>query len=510
MLAEIYSSALTGIEAFGVVIEVNAGHGEPRTVVVGLPDAAVRESVDRVWTALLNSGFEPPKGRTTINLAPANRRKEGPCFDLPIALGILAAMDGLQLEGLNRICVVGELALSGAVRPVRGVLPMALMARAKGFTAVMVPAENAEEAAVVQGIKVFAVRTLRMAVDFLNRTLALEPFTVDVMERFVAEGSYEADFRDVKGQERAKRALEVSVSGGHNLLMMGSPGSGKSMLAKRVPSILPPLSVEEALEVTQVHSICGRLRSYQALVARRPFESPHHTVSDAGLLGGGSNPLPGSVSLAHYGVLFLDELPEFQRHVLEVMRQPMEEGWVQLVRAGVSVVYPCQFMLVAAMNPCPCGFLSDPLKVCRCSPRQIERYRGKISGPLLDRIDLQLEVPPVPFETLQEMAPGERSAVIRARVVMARKRQRIRFERVPGVFCNAQMPSRLMASVCRMEPEAEGLLRAAMQELQLSARAYNRILKVARTVADLAEAEWIGADHIAEAVGYRSLDRPLS
>lgn len=510
MLAEIHSGALTGIEAYAVSIEVNAGHGEPKTVVVGLPDAAVKESADRVWTALLHSGFEPPKGRTTINLAPANRRKEGPCFDLPIALGILAATDGLRLEGLNRICVVGELALSGAVRPVRGVLPLTLMARAKGFTAVMVPAENAEEAAVVQGIKVFAVRTLRTAADFLNRTLELEPFTVDVKERFLVEGAYEADFQDVKGQERAKRALEVSVSGGHNLLMMGSPGSGKSMLAKRVPSILPPLSLDEALEVTQVHSICGRLQSHQALVARRPFESPHHTVSDAGLLGGGSNPLPGSVSLAHHGVLFLDELPEFQRHVLEVMRQPMEEGWVQLVRAGVSVVYPCRFMLVAAMNPCPCGFLSDPLKVCRCSPRQIERYRGKISGPLLDRIDLQLEVPPVPFETLREMAPGERSALIRARVVAARERQRIRFERVPGVFCNAQMPSRLMASVCRMEPEAEGLLRAAMQELQLSARAYNRILKVARTVADLAEAEWIGSDHVAEAVGYRSLDRPLS
>jgi predicted ATPase with chaperone activity len=390
MLAEIHSGALTGIEAYAVSIEVNAGHGEPKTVVVGLPDAAVKESADRVWTALLHSGFEPPKGRTTINLAPANRRKEGPCFDLPIALGILAATDGLRLEGLNRICVVGELALSGAVRPVRGVLPLTLMARAKGFTAVMVPAENAEEAAVVQGIKVFAVRTLRTAADFLNRTLELEPFTVDVKERF------------------------------------------------------------------------------------------------------------------------LDELPEFQRHVLEVMRQPMEEGWVQLVRAGVSVVYPCRFMLVAAMNPCPCGFLSDPLKVCRCSPRQIERYRGKISGPLLDRIDLQLEVPPGPFETLREMAPGERSALIRARVVAARERQRIRFERVPGVFCNAQMPSRLMASVCRMEPEAEGLLRAAMQELQLSARAYNRILKVARTVADLAEAQWIGSDHVAEAVGYRSLDRPLS
>ena len=390
MLAEIHSGALTGIEAYAVSIEVNAGHGEPKTVVVGLPDAAVKESADRVWTALLHSGFEPPKGRTTINLAPANRRKEGPCFDLPIALGILAATDGLRLEGLNRICVVGELALSGAVRPVRGVLPLTLMARAKGFTAVMVPAENAEEAAVVQGIKVFAVRTLRTAADFLNRTLELEPFTVDVKERF------------------------------------------------------------------------------------------------------------------------LDELPEFQRHVLEVMRQPMEEGWVQLVRAGVSVVYPCRFMLVAAMNPCPCGFLSDPLKVCRCSPRQIERYRGKISGPLLDRIDLQLEVPSGPFETLREMAPGERSALIRARVVAARERQRIRFERVPGVCCSAQMPSRVMASVCRMEPEAEGLLRAAMQELQLSARAYNRILKVARTVADLAEAQWIGSDHVAEAVGYRSLDRPLS
>lgn len=509
MLAEIYSGACAGIEAFGVSIEVNAGHGEPRTVVVGLPDTAVRESVDRVWTALLNSGFETPKGRTTINLAPANRRKEGALFDLPIAVGIVAAMEGVRREGLDRICIVGELALSGAVRPVRGVLPLALMARAAGFTAMMVPAENAEEAAVVEGLKVFAVRTLRTAVDFLNGLMKLEPFEVDVRERFAAEGVYALDFAEVRGQERAKRALEVSVSGGHNMLMVGSPGSGKSMLAKRVSSILPPLSLEEALEVTQVHSVSGSLRAHQALVARRPFEAPHHTVSDAGLLGGGSNPLPGSVSLAHHGVLFLDELPEFQRNVLEVLRQPLEEGWVRIARAGVQVEYPCRFMLVAAMNPCPCGFLHDPVKVCRCSPRQIERYRGKVSGPLLDRIDLQLEVPPVPFETLRGLEAGERSAVIRARVVEARARQRVRFTGERGLFCNAQMPSRLLQGVCRMEGAAESLLRAAMQELQLSARAYDRILKVARTVADLAGRELIEAGDVAEAVGYRSLDRPV-
>ncbi len=509
MLSQVNSGTVVGIEAFSVEIEANAGHGEPKTVIVGLPDAAVKESSDRVWTALINSGFRPPMGRTTINLAPADMRKEGPSFDLPIAIGIIAALEDIKEDLLPRICMVGELALSGAVRRVRGILPITLMARNAGFKAIMVPTENAEEAAVVDGIKVYPVRTLREAADFLNRDIELEAYRLDIRSVFEANGMYEDDFADVKGQEFAKRALEVAVSGGHNLLMIGPPGTGKSMLAKRIPSILPSMSLDEALETTKIHSISGSLKSHQALVARRPFHSPHHTISDAGLLGGGTNPMPGSVSLAHNGVLFLDELPEFQRSVLEVMRQPLEDGEVTIARAAASVTYPCRFMLVAAMNPCPCGYQTDPKRECRCSPTQIARYRAKISGPLLDRIDIHVEVPAISYEQLSRLERGEASAAIRERVVRARQIQQERYRKAPGTHCNANMRSKTLHQVCRMESDAEQMLRTSMSDLNFSARAYDRILKVARTIADLAASEAIQVHHVAEAIQYRTLDRQL-
>ncbi|MBR4043822.1 MAG: YifB family Mg chelatase-like AAA ATPase [Bacteroidaceae bacterium] len=507
MLVKVYAAALQGIDATIVTIEVNSSRGI-KFFLVGLPDSAVKESHERIMSALQVNGFRFPSRQIVVNMAPADIRKEGSAYDLPLAIGILASAGEVSDEKLSKYLIMGELSLDGSLQPIKGALPIAISARAQGYEGFILPKQNAREAAVVNNLNVYGVENIKEVIEFFNGERELEPTIVNTREEFYQhQSSFPFDFADVKGQENVKRALEVAAAGGHNVIMIGAPGSGKSMMAKRLPSILPPLSLGESLETTKIHSVAGKLSKNDSLIATRPFRSPHHTISQVAMVGGGSNPQPGEISLAHNGLLFLDELPEFNRSVLEVLRQPLEDRHISISRAKYSLDYPASFMLVASMNPCPCGYYNHPTKACVCNPGQVHRYLNRISGPLLDRIDIQIEIVPVPFEKMSEQQSIESSATIRERVIKARKIQEERFSRHPGIYCNAQMESKLLHQYATPDEQGLNLLRTAMTRLNLSARAYDRILKVARTIADLEASASIKPHHLAEAISYRNLDR---
>jgi len=508
--SKVLSSAILGIDAYIVEVECHMTATQlPKFITVGLPEGAVKESKERVVAAIRNSGLYLPGKRITINLAPADIPKKGATFDLPIAIGLLVALGEVQQTFLDNVMLMGELALDGTLRPIQGALPIAICAKQEGIGGIILPNENAKEASVVEGVKVAGASSLSEVVNILNGTLDKQAVATDIDDHFRQYSKYERDFSDVKGQEQVKRALEVAAAGGHNVIMVGPPGSGKTMLSKRIPTILPNLTLEEALETTKIHSVAGVLQQQHGLVGIRPFRSPHHTISDAGLIGGGTIPKPGEVSLAHHGVLFLDELPEFKKNVLEVMRQPLEDGIVTIARAALSLTYPAQFMLVAAMNPCPCGYATDRNNDCVCTPQMIQRYMSRISGPLMDRIDIHIDVPAVPFQELVDKDEGEPSKLIQKRVQSAREVQLSRFSDSQNLFANAQMESQDLKNHCNLDSESNDLIKTAMDKLGLSARAYDRILKVARTIADLEDESHINSGHISEAIQYRSLDRQL-